>query len=178
MQISCPPAAEKAGSPVSLENAVPVERMPKAAAATSASDVKMTKLVVVANHDRFNTLKAKLEEIGVTGITVSQVMGAGMQKGHTEYYRGVEVDINLLPKVKVEIVVCKIPVGTVIAAIKEALYTGHIGDGPYGRGGLRRFAGRNRIKAPISLSHCKRENGFEPFSLSHTGKAPIFASFL
>lgn len=122
-------AAEKAGSPVSLENAVPVERMPKAAAATSASDVKMTKLVVVANHDRFNTLKAKLEEIGVTGITVSQVMGAGMQKGHTEYYRGVEVDINLLPKVKVEIVVCKIPVGTVIAAIKEALYTGHIGDG-------------------------------------------------
>ena len=56
-------------------------------------------------------------------------MGAGMQKGHTEYYRGIPVDINLLPKVKVEIVVCKIPVRAAIDAVKEALYTGHIGDG-------------------------------------------------
>ena len=85
--------------------------------------------MVVANQSKFEALKASLEAIGITGITVTQVIGAGMQKGHAEYYRGVEMEINLLPKVKVEIVVCKIPVDTVINAIKEALYTGNIGDG-------------------------------------------------
>lgn len=119
----------ESASSASFEKAVPVERMPREASAGAASDVKMTKLVVIANQSKFETLKSSLESIGITGITVSQVMGAGMQKGHSEYYRGVEVDINLLPKVKVEVVVCRIPVDTVIAAIKEALYTGHIGDG-------------------------------------------------
>ena len=79
----------------------------------------MTKIVVIANQDKFGALKSALESIGITGITVSQVMGAGMQKGHTEYYRGIPVDINLLPKVKVEIVVCKIPVRAAIDAVKK-----------------------------------------------------------
>lgn len=114
---------------VTPSQAVPVNHMPSDASETAASDVKMTKLVVVANQSRFGALKTALENIGITGITVTQVMGAGMQKGHSKYYRGIPVDINLLPKVKIEVVVCKIPVDTVIGAIKEALYTGHIGDG-------------------------------------------------
>ena len=114
---------------VTPSQAVPVSHMPSAASETAASDVKMTKLAVIANQSRFGALKTALENIGITGITVTQVMGAGMQKGHSEYYRGIPVNINLLPKVKVEVVVCRIPVNTVIDAIKEALYTGHIGDG-------------------------------------------------
>ncbi|MCQ2597813.1 MAG: P-II family nitrogen regulator [Treponema sp.] len=70
-----------------------------------------------------------MNQIGVTGMTVINVMGCGMQKGASEYYRGVQMDINLLPKVKVEIVVSKVPVEDVIEAAKKALYTGHIGDG-------------------------------------------------
>ncbi|MCQ2574182.1 MAG: P-II family nitrogen regulator [Treponema sp.] len=70
-----------------------------------------------------------MNQIGVTGMTVINVMGCGMQKGASEYYRGVQMDINLLPKVKVEIVVSKVPVDQVIEAAKKALYTGHIGDG-------------------------------------------------
>ena len=70
-----------------------------------------------------------MDEIGVTGMTVTQVLGCGMQKGRPEYYRGVEMETNLLPKIQVELVVCKIPVRTVIEAAKTALYTGHIGDG-------------------------------------------------
>ncbi|MCQ2584775.1 MAG: P-II family nitrogen regulator [Treponema sp.] len=70
-----------------------------------------------------------MSQIGVTGMTVINVMGCGMQKGASEYYRGVQMDINLLPKVKVEIVVSKVPVEEVIEAAKKALYTGHIGDG-------------------------------------------------
>ncbi|MEA4854684.1 MAG: ammonium transporter [Christensenella sp.] len=112
-----------------LEQAVPVARMPKTADGMPSGDTKMTKLVVISNQNKFGDLKTALEDIGITGITVSQVMGAGMQKGHSEYYRGVEVDINLLPKIKVEIVVCKIPVEVAVEAIKKALYTGHIGDG-------------------------------------------------
>lgn len=68
-------------------------------------------------------------DLGVTGMTMAQVMGCGVQKGAGEYYRGVEMDATLLPKVKVEVVVSKIPVDDVIEAAKKALYTGHIGDG-------------------------------------------------
>ncbi len=67
--------------------------------------------------------------MGVTGMTVTQVMGCGVQKGSGDVYRGVEIDATLLPKVKVEVIVSKIPVDAVIAAAKKALYTGHIGDG-------------------------------------------------
>ena len=70
-----------------------------------------------------------MKAIGVTGLTVTQVLGCGMQKGKTEYYRGVETEVNLLPKVQVEIVVAKVPVRVVIEKAKSVLYTGNIGDG-------------------------------------------------
>ena len=70
-----------------------------------------------------------MNDIGVTGMTVTQVLGCGMQKGSTEFYRGVPVDARLLPKMKVEIVVCKVPVEKVVEVAKNALYTGKIGDG-------------------------------------------------
>ena len=89
----------------------------------------MTNVTVIASQTKFETLKAALEKIGITGMTVTQVMGCGMQKGRTEFYRGVEVEMNLLPKVKVEIVVCKVPVETVVDTVKKALYTNNIGDG-------------------------------------------------
>lgn len=89
----------------------------------------MYKVVVVAKLAKYEHLKKAMNDLGVTGMTVTQVMGCGIQKGAGEMYRGVEVDATLLPKVKVEVVVSKIPVGKVIEAAKAALYTGHIGDG-------------------------------------------------
>ena len=89
----------------------------------------MHKIVVIAKLSKFDTLKKAMNDLGVTGMTVTQVMGCGVQKGAGEYYRGVELDATLLPKIKVEIIVSKIPVTTVIEAAKKALYTGHIGDG-------------------------------------------------
>lgn len=90
---------------------------------------QMWKVTIVTRQDKFNELKAALNKIEVTGMTVSNVLGCGIQKGAAEKYRGVPLDFILLPKVKVEVVVSKIPVETVIAAAKAALYTGHIGDG-------------------------------------------------
>ena len=118
------PAAARA---VPVEEAVPVEvRAPRKAA---ASDVKMTRIDIITRQSSFEVLKTAMEEIGVTGMTVTQVLGCGMQKGRPEYYRGVAVEMNLLPKIEVEIVVCKIPARTVIETAKRVLYTGHIGDG-------------------------------------------------
>ena len=85
--------------------------------------------MIIAKLARFETLKTALNDLGVTGMTMTQVMGCGIQKGAGEMYRGVEMDATLLPKVKVEVVVSKIPVSSVIDATKKALYTGHIGDG-------------------------------------------------
>ena len=93
------------------------------------SEDKITKIVVIINQSKFESLKRVLNYIGVTGMTVTQVLGCGVQKGNTEYYRGVEMDINLLPKVKVEIVVSKIPARKVIEAVKSVMHTGKIGDG-------------------------------------------------
>ncbi|HML48426.1 MAG TPA: ammonium transporter family protein, partial [Clostridia bacterium] len=90
---------------------------------------KMTKVVIITRQNRFEALKAAMQEIGITGMTVTQVLGCGMQKGTPEYYRGVPLEMTLLPKVEVEIVVCKVPVRTVIETAKRVLYTGHIGDG-------------------------------------------------
>ena len=87
------------------------------------------KIVIISKLARYDHLKKAMNELGVTGMTVTQVMGCGIQKGAGEMYRGVEMDATLLPKVKVEVVVSKIPVNTVIEAAKKALYTGHIGDG-------------------------------------------------
>ena len=102
--------------------AVPVVKAPSV-------DTGIYKVVIVSRLTRYDALKKAMNEIGVTGMTVTQVMGCGIQKGAGEKYRGVEIDATLLPKVKVEVVVSKIPVDTVIEAAKKCLYTGHIGDG-------------------------------------------------
>ena len=93
----------------------------------SATDAKMSKVVILAKQAKLEDLKTALEGIGVSGITVTQVLGCGVQKGAT--YRGVPVEMSLLPKVKVEVVVSKVPVQTVVEAARKALYTGNIGDG-------------------------------------------------
>ena len=112
------PVAEEADA----EAAVPAIRQ-------SEEKVKLTKVVILTKQSKFDDLKKALNEIGVTGITVTQVLGCGVQKGASEFYRGVKVDMDLLQKVKVEVVVSKVPVAEVIAAARKALYTGHIGDG-------------------------------------------------
>ena len=89
----------------------------------------ISKVVIIAKLTKYDQLKKAMNDLGVTGMTVTQVMGCGIQKGAGEMYRGVEMDVTLLPKVKVEVVVSKIPVESVIAAAKKALFTGHIGDG-------------------------------------------------
>lgn len=98
----------------------------KAPAAVSSG---MYKIVIIAKLARYEHVKKAMNDLGVTGMTVTQVMGCGVQKGAGEMYRGVELDATLLPKVKIEVVVSKIPVDAVIDAAKSALYTGHIGDG-------------------------------------------------
>ncbi len=102
--------------------AVPVQIMPTASSG-------MYKVAIIAKLSRYDQLKKAMNDLGVTGMTVTQVMGCGVQKGAGEMYRGVEMDATLLPKVKVEVVVSRIPVDTVVEAAKKALYTGHIGDG-------------------------------------------------
>jgi Amt family ammonium transporter len=94
-----------------------------------ASDVKLSKVSIICKQTKFEELKAALNDIGVTGITVTQVLGCGVQKGNTRYYRGVALDVILLPKYKVEVVVSTVPVRSVVEAAKKALYTGNIGDG-------------------------------------------------
>ena len=84
---------------------------------------------IIAKLSKFDQLKSALNDLGVTGMTVTQVMGCGIQKGTPEKYRGVPVDSTLLPKIKVEVIVSKISVDSVVEAAKKALYTGHIGDG-------------------------------------------------
>lgn len=101
----------------------------KVASTPLATTTGIYKVVIIAKLARFEVLKKALNDLGVTGMTMTQVMGCGVQKGAGEMYRGVEMDATLLPKVKVEVVVSKIPVATVIDAAKKALYTGHIGDG-------------------------------------------------
>ncbi|MCI6732945.1 MAG: ammonium transporter [Lachnospiraceae bacterium] len=96
---------------------------------TSSEPTGMYKVVIIAKLARFDALKKALNELGVTGMTVTQVMGCGIQKGAGERYRGVEMDVNILPKTKVEVIVGNIPVDQVIEAARKALYTGHIGDG-------------------------------------------------
>ena len=101
--------------------------VPVVAPLTSATGIN--KVVIIAKLTRYDALKKAMNDLGVTGMTVTQVMGCGIQKGAGDRYRGVEMDATLLPKVKVEVVVSKIPVESVIEAAKKALYTGHIGDG-------------------------------------------------
>jgi len=90
---------------------------------------KMTKITIITNPDKLSKLHAALDAMGITGLTVTNVLGHGMQKGHVEYYRGAPVTIRILPKVQVDIVVCKTPPEAVIATVKKVLYTGNVGDG-------------------------------------------------
>ena len=105
--------------------AIPVKREPSFA----PDGHKFTKIEIVFKEERLFALKDAMSRLGITGMTVSHVMGYGMQKGHTEFYRGVAVETDLRPKVQVEIVVSAIPVRDVIETAKRVLYTGHIGDG-------------------------------------------------
>ena len=113
---------------VPVEKAVPVEHYPSAKPVSAS--VKLSKVVVVFNQSRFTALKDALTELGVTGMTITQVMGCGTQKGHVNYYRGIKVEeAALLPKMKLEVVVSKVPVEDVLETARKALYTGNIGDG-------------------------------------------------
>ncbi len=112
-----------AASQVQKDAAVKVAQVPMASA------TGMYKVAIIAKLSRYDKLRKAMNDLGVTGMTVTQVMGCGIQKGAGEKYRGVEMDATLLPKVKVEVVVSKIPVESVVDAAKKALYTGHIGDG-------------------------------------------------
>ena len=113
---------------VSVEKAVPVEHYPSAKPVSA--NVKLSKVVVIFNQARFTALKDALTELGVTGMTITQVMGCGTQKGHVNYYRGIKVEeAALLPKMKLEVVVSKVPVEDVLETARKALYTGNIGDG-------------------------------------------------
>jgi len=107
---------------VSADAAIPVVNNSKPGA-------KMSKVVIITKQTRFEGLKAAFDKIGITGMTVTQVLGCGMQRGGKEYYRGVPLTSTLLPKVKIEVVICKVPVQLCIDTIKKALYTGNIGDG-------------------------------------------------
>ena len=109
----------------------PAEILPAdwAPASESPAEGKFTKIDIVCKEERLYALKEAMSKLGITGMTVSHVMGCGVQKGKPEYYRGVAVETSLLPKVQVSIVVSAVPVQDVIATAKKALYTGHIGDG-------------------------------------------------
>ena len=115
--------------PVSVEEAVPLKVIPASDDKILASDVKISKVEIMTNENKFNDLKAAMAKIGVSGMTVSHVLGCGLQKGQKQYYRGVQMEMNLLPKIKIEIVVCKVPVDLVVNTARKALYTGKVGDG-------------------------------------------------
>ncbi len=89
----------------------------------------MTKIEIITRPEKLEALKEGMNQIGVTGMTVTQVLGYGLQKGHREVYRGTEYAVNLVPKVKIEIVVCEVPVKKVIETAKTVCRTGHVGDG-------------------------------------------------
>ena len=115
---------------VPVAEAVEVKEMPKVAADIKpTSGEKITKVEIVCKEARLESLKNAMVGIGITGMTVSHVLGCGVQKGKPEYYRGVAVETSLLPKIQVDIVVCKVPVALVVETAKKILYTGHIGDG-------------------------------------------------
>lgn len=117
-----PVPASAAVGQVNLEKAVPVEHH-------ETDGAKITKVTILTNQNKFSPLQEALDKLGVTGITVTNVFGYGVQKGHTLYFRGSPVTSRLLPKVKIDIVVCKVPVDTLVKTVQETLYTGNVGDG-------------------------------------------------
>ncbi len=108
-----------------VAEAIPVKKVP----AFEEGTPKFTKIEIVCKESKFEALKNAIMKLGITGMTVSHVLGCGIQKGKPEYYRGVQVEANLFPKVQVDIVVSAVPVRRVIDTAKKVLYTGHIGDG-------------------------------------------------
>ena len=108
-----------------VSEAVPVRKV----TVSNGKEPKFTKVQIVCKEAKLESLKNAMIGIGITGMTVSHVLGCGVQKGKPEYYRGVQVEASLLPKVQVDIVVSKVPVRSVIETAKRVLYTGHIGDG-------------------------------------------------
>ncbi len=119
------PGAVAVSGDAPVSEAVPVKKVP----AIDDGSPKFTKVEIICKEPRFEALKNAMMDIGITGMTVSHVLGCGAQKGQPEYYRGVQVEANLLPKIQVDIVVSKVPVRSVIETAKKVLYTGHIGDG-------------------------------------------------
>lgn len=117
--------------PITTELNVPVsESIPvRIEKSEEVSDGKVRQVVVIMNKNKFESFKASMDKIGISGMTVISAYGCGMQKGNTEFYRGVELEMQLIPKVKVEIVIAEIPLDLVIKTAKKALYTGNIGDG-------------------------------------------------
>ena len=109
---------------VPVSEAIPVSAIP-----SDGHGHVFSKVSIVTRPDKFEALKAAMDAIGITGMTVSQVKGCGTQRGSAQYYRGSKIDIQLLPKIKLETVGTKIPVETVVDAAKKALYTGNYGDG-------------------------------------------------
>ena len=112
----------EAASEVQKNATVKVVRQP-------AMDTGMYKVVILAKLSRYDKLRKAMNAVGVTGMTVTQVMGCGIQKGAGEKYRGVEMDVTVLPKVKVEVIIGSIPVEKVVETVKKTLYTGRVGDG-------------------------------------------------
>ena len=108
-----------------VAEAIPVKKVPSFDEGTP----KFTKVEIICKESKLETLKNAMMDVGITGMTVSHVLGCGVQKGTPEYYRGVQIEASLLPKVQVDIVVSAVPVRTVIETAKKVLYTGHIGDG-------------------------------------------------
>lgn len=133
------PAFEDGGVTAAPVNVSDTATVPAAATAPAAKTVpvvhlerngaKMTKVTIVTNQSRFSELESALEKLGVTGLTITNVFGYGMQKGHTAYFRGAPVDTKLLPKVKIDVVICKIPTETVVDTVQKVLCTGNVGDG-------------------------------------------------
>ena len=115
--VSAPQAA-----PVPANVAIPVVN-------NSKPGSKMTKVVILTKQNKFEGLKSALDQIGITGMTVTQVLGCGMQRGSKEFYRGIPLESTLLPKIKIEVVICKVPLQLFIDTVKKSLYTGSIGDG-------------------------------------------------
>ena len=117
--------AVKVTGDVPAAEAIPVKKMP----VFSDDGHKYTKVEIICKEAKFESLKSAMMKLGITGMTVSHVLGCGVQKGKPEYYRGVQIEANLLPKIQVDIVVSAVPVRDVIETAKKVLYTGHIGDG-------------------------------------------------
>ncbi len=128
-RVAITPEGVAAAIPATPEPAVTVRPAGVSQSETKSKRVKITKIEIITKQNKFEALKRAMDNIGITGMTVTQVLGYGAQGGRTEYYRGIKMETTLLPKIKVEIVVSKVPVDLVVEEAKKVLYTGNIGDG-------------------------------------------------